>query len=72
MQNIESQNITGIIHEPPSNLRSSPSDKSTIIEKCQYLNEEVKLLRKKGEWYYIRRMNNYHEGYMHEGQIRIR
>ncbi len=71
-QNIESQNITGIIHEPPSNLRSSPSDKSTIIDKCQYLNEEVKLLRKKGEWYYIRRMNNYNEGYMHESQIRIR
>jgi hypothetical protein len=70
-QNIESQNITGIIDKPPSNLRSSPSDKSAIIEKCQYLNEEVKLLRKKGEWYYIRRNNN-NEGYMHEGQMKIR
>jgi serine/threonine protein kinase len=68
--NIESQNITGIIYAPPSNLRSSPSDKSAIIEKCQYLNEEVKLLRKKGDWYYIKRKNN-HEGYMHAGQITI-
>jgi serine/threonine protein kinase len=69
--NIESQNITGIIYAPPSNLRSSPSDKSAIIEKCQYLNEEVKLLRKKGDWYYIKRKNN-HEGYMHAGQMKIR